>query len=1037
MTTLERKESKSPKIAQPRPKKAPAKTNLSPEHLKAQLEQKILSDHDTNLIRNKHETRPKSESETQKTENKFQKFGIRVLPSIDLSPKIAECQNDNNINMEKQPMGIDEVDDKKPQARKREKKVETSDNKQTFDRNNINSGSGIKRDANGIPQEIPTFMMNAAVAARSNRKNSDDKGINKAEEEEVDKTPRKSKGKAPAPPEEKKETSSPSKNNNFEDIEPIHEKQNFERVTRVEEEEKEKVELRPKNKIKDYNSDSDAETDNQSSVNTIELNSSDITIHHAEENNEDRQNRKTASTGDLTKINKTRKSSTGTLERAQSLDITDTSIPSLAAKKRKGGRIEDDMHSDEDIFGKVMMSKEPRLSLILDGLNTFQRNRLKKSTEWGNLEDAILKLNQEDNAADLNQNLSLEDVRFGFNETNNEFDALVNKINEIKRESIEIRQEVAADENINRINKKIKNQIWPTFEDELPRLNGSAISPETGELKELEDNENPRLVAAEKRQRKPPVYEESLSVLPINTEKIVKPVIPEKKEHLLHSPKKKSNEVFVPEEEDVAVHRRQRQPNKQEDTTYTAVIPDVVYLNLVDLTRNFIFTEKIACTQDDDDFRYFAKETNISDDIKVSRHSLGSLERAKSDDAKMNVSHVTVTNTQIDDEENLHSLELNVNDTDELYTTALDATLKPNDSKVTINTPDIIQNVTLTEAINTLNNDVGVHGPNSLTLELPRDQENKFSVGVKNNSDLSLESDQNIHKQKNGKESNTNIMKGPPSQTYITEIQVLTPHGNGDVSEIEIMPKVVNSNGRNLDNEFEEYVKNFESNVKSFESNIQEFGNNLETTLKTNENIVDSNVNADIEKERHKIEEIAEEQLKKLPEMRFTTSSYENKPPVMEKSKSQIELLRSNFEKSPSRSKSESTKSRIPIATTAKTPPMSPERRDSRNLDMENDRAILELMSSSVHSTPVVTKSQIKPPSKNVTVTSIRSNSRIPSGLPVLGGSRPPLPPRKQDDDHVVQVSTNGGMESSFKQWVFNPDHAVTNIVVSEGKAQK
>jgi hypothetical protein len=55
-------------------------------------------------------------------------------------------------------------------------------------------------------------------------------------------------------------------------------------------------------------------------------------------------------------------------------------MPTLT-KKCKGGRIEDSMGSKEDAFGKVMMSKEPRLSLILDGLTTFQRNRLKKSTE--------------------------------------------------------------------------------------------------------------------------------------------------------------------------------------------------------------------------------------------------------------------------------------------------------------------------------------------------------------------------------------------------------------------------------------------------------------------------------------------------------------------------------------------------------------------------------------------------------------------------------------------------------------------------------
>ncbi|XP_044269422.1 uncharacterized protein LOC123014396 isoform X2 [Tribolium madens] len=925
MTTLERKESESPKN---RPRK---KTQMSPEQLKTQLEQRISSDHQQNSKKP-----PKVEMEVQKTENKLHKFGVRVLPA-EKSPKSAELsQNENNLNLEKLPLGLDEVD-KKPQVKKRERKV-TPEKLEVFDRDHANNSSGIKRDVNGIPQEIPNYMMNAAVAARSNRKSS-------VKDEELDKTPKKTKGKAPAPPEEKLFKS------NFDEIQPVDD---FEEVIPKSSQddlvEEIEVELRNKTTVKDYNSDSDLETDNHSSVNTIELNSSDITIHHAEDT-EGCQNRRTASTGDLTKIQRTRKSSTGTLERAQSLDITDTSIPTL---KRKG-RIEDDfMASEEDIFGKVVMSKEPRLSLMLDGLNTFQRNRLKKSTEWGNLEDAILKLNQEDES-DSKNDLDLS----GKTE---EIDAVVNRINEIKRESLEIQPPIK-EETPPKPEKKIKNQIWP-FET---KSNGSAII-----------DDNPRLASVEKRQRKPPILD---PVLP--EAKITKPAVPEKKDFLLS--KKIPSYVPEPEEEPVTSDETKKE-----------------MLNAIDLTRNFIFTEKIACSQDDDD-------TNVSDDIKVSRHSLGSLERPKSDDAKINVSNVTVNNLRSQNEENLHSLEIDTTEP-ELYTTALDSTIKPEPEtpRVTISTPDIIKNVTIAEAINKLNNDVMVQGPSSLTLEIPNEPEvkdNRFMVDVKK------------------EDSNDDDSSKSTSLTYITEIQVLTPTNSTttNISEIEIIPNV-NTNGKSLDleHEFEDYVRNFESNVKTFESNIQKFENHHSKPIIITEN--------DAEKELHKIQEIAEEQLKKLPEMRFTTSSYESKLP--EKRQSQIELLRSNFEKSPPRVKPDTPKSRIPIATTAKTPPTSPERRDSRNLDMENDKDILELMSSTVHSTP-----KMKPP-KNVTVTSIRSNSKIPSGLPVLGG-RPTVPPRKQEEEHVVQVSTNGGVESSFKQWVFNPTDSVTNIVVAESKQQK
>lgn len=190
------------------------------------------------------------------------------------------------------------------------------------------------------------------------------------------------------------------------------------------------------------------------------------------------------------------------------------------------------------------------------------------------------------------------------------------------------------------------------------------------------------------------------------------------------------------------------------------------------------------------------------------------------------------------------------------------------------------------------------------------------------------------------------------------------------------------------------------------------------------------------EDEINKIHEIAEEQLKKLPEMRFSTSSYESPSKIPDKRFSQIEMLRSNFEKpSPKSNKSEvTTKSRIPIAMTSKTPPMSPERRDSRNLENENDKALLELMSSPVTSTPLTTsKYHSKPSNKNVTVTSIRSNSKIPSGLPTLTG-RPPVAPRRIEVHETnVQVSTNGNTDSSFKQWVFNPTN-ITNVTVTEHK---
>lgn len=154
----------------------------------------------------------------------------------------------------------------------------------------------------------------------------------------------------------------------------------------------------------------------------IELNSSDITIHSSPTNDSDNpmgdmddNERKAASLGDLSRLepaDKSRKPSQGTLERAQSLDITSEDAKIAAnekhapPKKRKSNSVFDgsyyDDNSDEapldssdNVNQPLGHSKEPRLSLnisniSMEGLNTFQRNRLKKASEWGNLEDAIL-----------------------------------------------------------------------------------------------------------------------------------------------------------------------------------------------------------------------------------------------------------------------------------------------------------------------------------------------------------------------------------------------------------------------------------------------------------------------------------------------------------------------------------------------------------------------------------------------------------------------------------------------------------------------
>lgn len=153
---------------------------------------------DTTIV-NMEEGKTKKEDEeviavdepTPEQTKKGLKFGIRVLPTtmneklfgrskskspsppVDMESDIKETSNDVKID-------VDQIDGTKMTT-------EVTIECENFNRQGSITSS-VKRDANGIPQEIPSFMANAANAAREGRKSS------------MDAEMRKSKGKAPRPP---------------------------------------------------------------------------------------------------------------------------------------------------------------------------------------------------------------------------------------------------------------------------------------------------------------------------------------------------------------------------------------------------------------------------------------------------------------------------------------------------------------------------------------------------------------------------------------------------------------------------------------------------------------------------------------------------------------------------------------------------------------------------------------------------------------------------------------------------------------------
>ncbi|XP_037293958.1 uncharacterized protein LOC115452740 isoform X2 [Manduca sexta] len=530
-TTLERENEKNSKLVKTRHSDIPANLN-KPERNK----NRHSTGSDIQIIQPENGVTAIEHAETQKKDydpKRAMKFGIRVLPPNVPDDGVLRQKSVENGSVAVEKKSVDEIDKPEPQrpapttqikhenetevkkpvvAKRREKmappipnaRVKTSEvevtsvntsldtsktsevSQTSFTRNDLNS-SGIKRDENGIPQELPQHMMDAAKAARSNRKSSTDiveKEKVEVKKEEGPKPAKKSKGKAPSPPDQEKNKTDDSileqlKNvNDFLSSEKQHSSvlhdssyssnksvvtqinTSTPKVNKIKSSSSSRIEesinfsqddiddivSRPfkresdslNNFFEDSKSNLSSNQDGHSVVSlnqsdrsekgstTIELNNSDITIHSSPLNETvhsasddasvlDDNERKAASLGDLSRFElraRTHKPSTGTLERAQSLDISadDTEIneSAISPKKRKAMSVVESTFFEsgtEDILpdmidsdkGVVIKHKEPRLSLniaktsAMEGLNTFQRNRLKKASEFGNLEDAIVK----------------------------------------------------------------------------------------------------------------------------------------------------------------------------------------------------------------------------------------------------------------------------------------------------------------------------------------------------------------------------------------------------------------------------------------------------------------------------------------------------------------------------------------------------------------------------------------------------------------------------------------------------------------------
>ncbi|XP_059480467.1 protein AHNAK2-like [Neocloeon triangulifer] len=307
---------------------------------------------------------------------KMAKFGVKVLP-LNLSSELGQkletkseaTENEQNKKIEEEEEVVHEMAVDVPD------KMGQVVNEMKFK---------VEQEKQNIPTELPEEMRLAAQAAVSHRKSLKEAAIPVAEPEpdKSDKTvvskesveeSDKKKRRAPPPP---KFTAFADMQQQFED-----------------------------------NMSKAEEVVNEDKPITIELGSSQVTIHQAAKDEHEGGNpgkgreRKAASLGDLSRFDSEQPMSIP-LERAVSLDMVDVNEESNTgtAKKRKVAppvsivansetamtdtSVEEDEEEELTPTNSPLRKEQPVMIDLAGASDTFNR-RLKKSSQWGTLEDAI------------------------------------------------------------------------------------------------------------------------------------------------------------------------------------------------------------------------------------------------------------------------------------------------------------------------------------------------------------------------------------------------------------------------------------------------------------------------------------------------------------------------------------------------------------------------------------------------------------------------------------------------------------------------
>lgn len=652
------------------------------------------------------------------------------------------------------------------------------------------------------------------------------------------------------------------------------------------------------------------------------------------------------------------RSNTGTLERAQSLEISDSIAQATAGRatpKKRKAAINDPMDATD--------FKEPRLSdAAASDMDPIQHSRLKSAYEWGNLEDAIYDGRKE--------NGNVSDTESIGNETS---------MSKLSSSSMDMMTEVLAA--ADKFEKETRN-LGINDNDELVE-NNVVIKKEVKHEAFVINWDSPE-------------HEPKMKPLRARVSDHIKEIDDTKKfieiesQNGFHEEKKTNGINHSPEP---------TTGNHLTATSETITISPVHY----ELQNEDTEVESIRLDKSDaDQIKIINCGSNISDDVKVSRYPFGSLERPKSEVFKKLIAEQFSTDENQKLPNGVSSTKI-VPDHEPISIEATKTTsIEGGPISLTLGSHiDIESDLTESSQISPVFSSDG-QGVNSISISStessirpePRKDMLPGMLAVDNVVTISTDGSQpssiimiedetlNFTLQTVNDEVTAPIPLPKPTVSNIPQ-PTATRIGKDEVVIIESLSSkkvhgekpLARSNGdisppmKNFVTEIR--LQNSRKEAKQTGTDVEE--HTSESSKQITNSLLDTNANPTVVHGNHNNNEeksviVEEEYIPRNTEIKFTTSTYESPQRPFEKRHSHIDQIRSNFERNHN--------SEIPVPIRKSAPPTTPPTPTSNVRTSPSKIPVFHSQKSSDN----LLKNNGNVNKVSVSVTSIKNSSRNPSG---------------------------------------------------------